>query len=181
MAKIWLMRDLKDCALMSLMSISSVVAKSKVRERRARIASRGITSTTGTEGRQRCQIDPLSRRPDINLSGENEAATVSPQTVRLALDGYGRTTCQVPRATMHSSVEAWKTSAKELGQDFVLSRLLSNLMSRRWGSAALLTMRADAGAQDFGISAVVRCARGGPVASAEDRRHARPRSDPHLE
>lgn len=58
---------------------------------------------------------------------------------------------------MHSSVEAWKTSAKEIGQDFVLSRLLSNLMSRRWGSAALLTMRADGGAQDFGISAVVRC------------------------
>ena len=81
---------------------------------------------------------------------------------------------------MHSSIEAGKMSA-ELAQDFVLSRLLSILMLRRWGSAALLTMRADAGAQDFGTSAVVRCDWGDPVASAEDRRHARPRSDPHLE
>ena len=48
-------------------------------------------------------------------------------------------------------------SAEVLGQDFVLSGLLSILMLRRWGSAALLTMRADAGVQDFGTSAVVRC------------------------
>jgi len=46
-----------------------LVAKSKVVSEEQELQSRGITSTTGTEGRQRCQIDPLARRPDINLSG----------------------------------------------------------------------------------------------------------------